>query len=72
MNILSKVIVSIIASLIVFVIFGLLAGIASSNGGHISGIIGLILLGGLFFGLKAIWKKPQNKENKNNTSILQK
>lgn len=74
MDKITKVIVSVIA--IIFVIgIAALAGSASDRGGHVPGIVGLILFGALFGGLKAIWKEDKgNKTNKNNdnNSILQK
>lgn len=52
-----------------------MAGAASDAGGHVPGIVGLILFGGLFGGLKAMWKdgkKKDKNEDNNNNSILQK
>mgnify|MGYP006924665271 CR=1 FL=1 len=74
MNKLSKIIISVVAFLIVFVIFGALAGAASANGGHVSGIIGIILFGGLYFGLRAMWKGKKKDDDKkdDDTTILQK
>ena len=75
MNRTAKIIISVVAVFVVFVFFTAMAGAASDAGGHVPGIIGLILFGGLYGGLKAMWKEEKKKDedgNKNNNSILQK
>lgn len=75
MNKTSKIIISVIAVFVVFIIFAAMAGAASDAGGHVPGIIGLILFGGLYGGLKAMWnenKKNDEQNNDNDNSILQK
>lgn len=67
----AKIIISIIAVAAVLVVFVALAGVMSESGGHVPGIIGLILFGSLYYGLKAMWKKDKNN-NKDESSLLQK
>jgi hypothetical protein len=75
MNKTAKIIISVVAVFVVLMIFAAMAGAASDAGGHVPGIIGLILFGGLYGGLKAMWKddkkKGEDDKDKNN-SILQK
>lgn len=75
MNKTAKIIISVVAVFVVFMIFAAMAGAASDAGGHVPGIIGLILFGGLYGGLKAMWKEDKKKDDDNkdnNNSILQK
>jgi hypothetical protein len=75
MNKVAKIIISVVAVFVVLLIFGAMAGAASDAGGHVPGIIGIILFGGLFYGLKAMWKEgKQDDDHKddNNNTILQK
>ena len=75
MNKTAKIIISVVAVFVVFIIFAAMAGAASDSGGHVPGIIGLILFCGLYGGLKAMWKegkKDDKNNNENNNSILQK
>ena len=58
-------------SILFFIIFGAIAG-SMSDAGRTPGILGLIVFGALIGALRAIWKKPKNDDNNNNTSILQK
>ena len=71
MNKTSKVIITIIAIVLVLVIFVGLSASMSDSGGNVPGIIGLILFGGLYFGLKAMWKDENKDNDKNNNSLLQ-
>lgn len=46
---------------------------AMKESGKSSGFVGLILLVALIGAIRAIWKKPNNeKDNENNSSVLQK
>ena len=78
MNKTSKIVISVLASFVVLMIYALLAAATSASGGHVPGLIGLILFGGLYYGLKAMWKDGKkddnnnNSDNSDNTSILQK
>lgn len=73
MNKTAKIIISVVAVFVVIMIFAAMAGAASDAGGHVPGIIGLILFGGLYGGLKTMWKDGKKKENDNDNdnSILQ-
>ena len=70
----TKIIISIVAAFVVIMIFAAMSGAASDTGGHVPGIVGIILFGGLYYGLKAMWKedKKDNDNKDNNNSILQK
>ncbi len=61
MNQLSKILVTTGVVFIFLFIFGALVG-----GGGRPGILGLILFAALIGALKAIWKKPKNKDNNDN------
>ena len=73
MNKFAKLLITVVAVFVVIMIFAVMAGVASDNGGHVPGIIGLILFGGLYFGLKAMWKDSpeKNKDKDDNSPILQ-
>jgi quinol-cytochrome oxidoreductase complex cytochrome b subunit len=58
----SKILVTIIAIAIFIVLFAVVVGVRGDNGNSTPGIIGLILFAGLFFALKAVWKK-NDKDN---------
>ena len=77
MSKLSKILVTIVVIVLFLGIFTILSGVASSSGGHVPGVIGLIIFGGMFGAIRAIWKKNKpnedNNDNKNNESgMLQK
>lgn len=71
MSQLSKILVTIGVAFLFVVIFGAIVG-SMSDAGKTPGILGLIVFGALIGALRAIWKKPKNDGNKDNTSILQK
>ena len=71
MSQLSKILVTIGVVVLFVIIFGAIAG-SMSDSGRTPGILGLIVFGALIGALRAIWKKPKNEENKDNTSVLQK
>ena len=71
MSQLSKILVTVGVVFLFFIIFGAIAG-SMSDAGRTPGILGLIVFGALIGALRAIWKKPTNDDNNNNTSILQK
>ncbi|MBQ0114306.1 MAG: hypothetical protein KBT10_00285 [Bacteroidales bacterium] len=71
MSQLSKILVTIGVVVLFVIIFGAIAG-SMSDADRTPGILGLIVFGALIGALKAIWKKPKNEENKDNTSVLQK
>ena len=68
---LSKILVTVGVVFLFFIIFGAIAG-SMSDAGRTPGILGLIVFGALIGALRAIWKKPKNDDNNDNTSILQK
>lgn len=74
MNQLSKIIITIAAVVVFFLLFAVVVGTRESSGHSTPGIFGLILFAGLIGALRAVWKKDKNDDNKNdnNTSILQK
>ena len=71
MSQLSKILVTVGVVFLFFIIFGAIAG-SMSDEGRTPGILGLIVFGALIGALRAIWKKPKNDDNNDNTSILQK
>ena len=74
MSQLSKILVTIGVVVLFVIIFGAIAG-SMSDAGRTPGILGLIVFGALIGALKAIWKKPKKeeiKDDKDNTSVLQK
>lgn len=71
MSQLSKILVTVCVVFLFIVIFGAIAG-AMSDAGRTPGILGLIVFGALIGALRAIWKKPKNENNNDNTSVLQK
>ena len=74
MNQLSKIIITIVAVVVFFLLFAAVVGTRESSGHSTPGILGLILFAGLIGALRAVWKKDKNNDNKddNNTSVLQK
>lgn len=71
MSQLSKILVTVGVVFLFFIIFGAIAG-SMSDAGRTPGILGLIVFGALIGALRAIWKKPKNDDNNDDTSILQK
>lgn len=71
MSQLSRILVTVGVVFLFFIIFGAIAG-SMSDAGRTPGILGLIVFGALIGALRAIWKKPKNDDNNDNTSILQK
>ena len=71
MSQLSRILVTVGVVFLFFIIFGAIAG-SMSNAGRTPGILGLIVFGALIGALRAIWKKPKNDDNNDDTSILQK
>lgn len=71
MSQLSKFLVTVGVVFLFFIIFGAIAG-SMSDAGRTPGILGLIVFGALIGALRAIWKKPKNDDNNDDTSILQK
>jgi len=77
MNKAAKIIVTIVAIVIFFIVFGLINAGRQSQGFHTPGILGVVAMCVLIAALRAIWKKDNkdddNKKNESNSSsILQK
>lgn len=68
----TRVIVTIIVIILFFVVFGAIVGVGESSGHSTPGILGLIVFAAMIGALRAIWRKPKNKDKTDNTSILQK
>lgn len=71
MSQLSRILVTVGVVFLFFIIFGAIAG-SMSDAGRTPGILGLIVFGALIGALRAIWEKPKNDDNNDDTSILQK
>lgn len=73
MNRLTKTLVTIVLIVAFILLFALVVGINSQSGNRTPGILGLILLAGLYGALKAVWKKKgDNNDNRpNDGSVLQ-
>ena len=71
MNKTAKILVTFIVAFLFIIFFGAIAG-AMSDAGRTPGILGLIVFAAFIGALRAIWKKPENKKDDNNNSILQK
>ncbi len=77
MNKAAKIIVTIVAIVIFFIVFGLINAGRQSQGFHTPGILGVVAMCVLIAALRALWKKDNkdddNKKNESNSSsILQK
>lgn len=70
MNTISKIIITVISIFIAGIIIGAFSG---GHGGRAPGMINLIVFGGLFFGLRAMWKgdKKDKNDKKDDDSFLQ-
>jgi len=69
MKLITKVLVSIGIFIGFFFLFGIVVFMQKSNGNSTPGIFGLILAFGLFAGLKAVWKKPKEVEEKDSHQL---
>lgn len=74
MNQFSKVVVTIVAIIILFLLTVAISHMRSDSGFSTPGIFGLIVFAGFIGALRAIWKKPKGEDKKddNNSSVLQK
>lgn len=66
----SKVIVTIVAVVLFFILFAVVVGVRSDAGHSTPGFFGFILAIALIGALRAIWKKK--KDNNDDTTTLQK
>lgn len=64
---LTKVIVTIVAVVLFFILFAVVTGIRSDAGHSTPGFLAIILLVALIGALRAIWKK--SNDNDDNTSL---
>lgn len=67
----AKILVTVGVIFIFLVLFGI-NGAVASEGGRTPGVIGIILLLAVIGAVKAIWKKDNNDNSGDDTSILQK
>lgn len=63
----TKVIVTIVAIVLFFILFAVVTGVRSDAGYSTPGFLGIILLAALIGALRAIWKKNDN--NDDNTTL---
>ena len=70
----TKIIVTIVAIVIFFIVFGLINAGRQSQGFHTPGILGVVAMCVLIAALRAVWKKDNkdDKDKDNDSSILQK
>ena len=70
----TKIIVTIVAIVIFFIVFGLINAGRQSQGFHTPGILGVVAMCVLIAALRAVWKsdKKDDKNKDNDSSILQK
>ncbi|MBR6092798.1 MAG: hypothetical protein IKQ09_08315 [Bacteroidales bacterium] len=55
----SKIILTIVIVVVFIGLFAVVAGISSDAGNATPGVVGLILISALIFGLRAVWKKDK-------------
>lgn len=75
MSKLAKIIVTVIAIVIFFVLFSVNVATRQAYGYNTPGIFGLILLMGVIGAVKSIWKKEKNqkqRKDEDDSAILQK
>lgn len=56
-----RIIITILAIIGFFSLFAVVIGLGTKAGTNTPGILGIGLLAGLYFGLKAIWRKPEQE-----------
>ncbi|MCI6169778.1 MAG: hypothetical protein MR678_07575 [Muribaculaceae bacterium] len=73
MNKISKILVTTGVIIIFIIVTAFITALMGHEGHHGPGILGLIAMGALIGALKAIWKKPSQKEkdDNNHNPILQ-
>jgi len=69
MSNLSKTLVTIGIIFGFLLLFGLLTASRNSGGSSTPGIFGIILMVGMIAGIKAVWKKPIETEEKDNHQL---
>lgn len=74
MNGFAKFLVTAGVVLLAIILFAAVVGVREQSGSKTPGILGLIIFAGAFGAIKAIWKKDDKSDKKNDddTSILQK
>ncbi len=65
-----KILVTVIIITVFFILFAIVVGLQESSGSSTPGIMGLILFGALYGGIRGIWKR--NKSDDSDSSMLQK
>ena len=70
MSKLSKIIVTILIVVVFFVLHAIVFGLRQSQGARTSGVLGLILFGGMIYAIRVIWKKtsPEAKTESNSAT----
>ena len=72
----TKIIVTIVAIVIFFIVFGLINAGRQSQGHHTPGILGVVAMCVLIAALRAVWKSDKKdndkKDDNDSSSILQK
>ena len=72
----TKIIVTIVAIVIFFIVFGLINAGRQSQGFHTPGILGVVAMCVLIAALRAVWKSDKKdgdkKDDNDSSSILQK
>ena len=63
----AKILVTIGAIVGFFLLFGVTVGVRKESGSSTPGIMGIILLFGLIAGIRAIWKKPSDNNDDEQT-----
>lgn len=64
MSKLSKTIVSILIVVVFLVLHAIVFGVRQSQGARTSGVLGLILFGGMIYAIRVIWKKTSPEAKK--------
>ena len=76
MNKTAKILVTIVAIVIFFIVFGLINAGRQSQGFHTPGILGVVAMCVLIAALRAVWKSDKKdgdkKDDNDSSSILQK
>ena len=73
MNNFAKILVTIVALFVYFLLFAAIVGSRSDAGHRTPGFLGVILFAALIGGIRAIWKSGKDSDKENNgNSVLQK
>lgn len=67
----AKIIITIVAIVLFFLLFSTIVSARQSAGAKTPGLLGLILFAGLIGALRAVWKKPKNNNSDDSSSLQQ-